>query len=325
VFYEMLTGELPVGRFAPPSEKSTVDPRVDEVVLRTLEKERERRTQTAGEVKTQVETIAGSPPDPAATKARSESASPNAPAPFWARRALWIAGVATLVLLVGVAVLPRFRPGPSQEAASVRKGPREVLCDVIRLEVGRQLREAGATYDDLQVTVAVNRDSATRFQVRYQGLRNFKGPDGATPTADGEFTMKYIGAGQWQGSLGGKQFTVLAGSRDNIDLPFVNDPQVIGQWESVDFVADPADFHPGKRAWEGELFLTGLSFLEGGKSPRPGLAWTKGTVINQVDKIASHYEIREINGKLYLFFEWKSGDVTISGMRPHFYVLKKKI
>ncbi len=66
VFYEMLTGELPIGRFAPPSEKSTVDPRVDEVVLRTLEKERERRTQTAGEVKTQVETIARgkAPSDP---------------------------------------------------------------------------------------------------------------------------------------------------------------------------------------------------------------------------------------------------------------------
>ena len=58
VFYEMLTGELPLGRFAPPSAKSTADPRLDEVVLRTLEKERERRTQTAGEVKTQVETIA---------------------------------------------------------------------------------------------------------------------------------------------------------------------------------------------------------------------------------------------------------------------------
>jgi serine/threonine protein kinase len=60
VFYEMLTGELPVGRFAPPSEKSGVDPRMDEVVLRTLEKERARRTTTAGEVKTQVETIAAS-------------------------------------------------------------------------------------------------------------------------------------------------------------------------------------------------------------------------------------------------------------------------
>ena len=57
VFYEMLTGELPLGRFAPPSQKSAADPRLDDVVIRTLAKEPERRTQTAEEVKTQVETI----------------------------------------------------------------------------------------------------------------------------------------------------------------------------------------------------------------------------------------------------------------------------
>src|SRR5207244_4737614 len=39
VFYEMLTGQLPLGRFAPPSEKAAVDIRVDEVVLRALENE----------------------------------------------------------------------------------------------------------------------------------------------------------------------------------------------------------------------------------------------------------------------------------------------
>jgi tRNA A-37 threonylcarbamoyl transferase component Bud32 len=60
VFYEMLTGELPLGRFAPPSEKSTADPRLDDVVLRALAKEPGRRTQSAGEVKTQVETICSS-------------------------------------------------------------------------------------------------------------------------------------------------------------------------------------------------------------------------------------------------------------------------
>ncbi|HEY5915032.1 MAG TPA: serine/threonine-protein kinase [Verrucomicrobiae bacterium] len=62
VFYEMLTGELPVGRFAPPSQKAAVDPRVDDVVLRTLEKERERRYRSAGEVKTRVEDIRSSVP-----------------------------------------------------------------------------------------------------------------------------------------------------------------------------------------------------------------------------------------------------------------------
>jgi len=58
VFYEMLTGELPLGRFPLPSKKVHVDVRLDEVVLKTLEKEPELRYQQASEVKIDVETIA---------------------------------------------------------------------------------------------------------------------------------------------------------------------------------------------------------------------------------------------------------------------------
>jgi hypothetical protein len=57
VFYEMLTGELPLGRFPLPSKKVEVDVRLDEIVLRTLEKEPDRRYQHASEVRTEVETI----------------------------------------------------------------------------------------------------------------------------------------------------------------------------------------------------------------------------------------------------------------------------
>ena len=61
VFYEMLTGELPLGKFSSRRRsKVQVDVRLDEVVLRALEKEPERRYQQASEVKTDVETIAGS-------------------------------------------------------------------------------------------------------------------------------------------------------------------------------------------------------------------------------------------------------------------------
>lgn len=58
VFYEMLTGELPLGRFAPPSRKPGVDVRLDEVVYKTLEKDPEQRYQHASEVKTDVDGIA---------------------------------------------------------------------------------------------------------------------------------------------------------------------------------------------------------------------------------------------------------------------------
>ena len=71
VFYEMLTGELPLGKFEPPSRKVQVDVRLDDVVLRALEKEPERRYQHASQVKTAVDTIAGSAAPPPASASRS--------------------------------------------------------------------------------------------------------------------------------------------------------------------------------------------------------------------------------------------------------------
>jgi predicted Ser/Thr protein kinase len=55
VFYEMLTGQLPVGHFPMPSEKAGTDAFLDEVVLHAIEREPERRYQHASDVKTDVE------------------------------------------------------------------------------------------------------------------------------------------------------------------------------------------------------------------------------------------------------------------------------
>jgi hypothetical protein len=59
VFYEMLTGELPLGAFPPPSRRAGVDPRLDAVVLRALERERDRRYQHASDLGTSARTLAG--------------------------------------------------------------------------------------------------------------------------------------------------------------------------------------------------------------------------------------------------------------------------
>jgi predicted Ser/Thr protein kinase len=60
-FYEMLTGALPLGRFPVPSKMVRIDVRLDDVVLRTLEKAPELRYQQAGDVKAEVETISRTP------------------------------------------------------------------------------------------------------------------------------------------------------------------------------------------------------------------------------------------------------------------------
>lgn len=57
VFYELLTGQLPVGNFPRPSQKVQVDVRLDEVVLRALEHEPQQRYQHASQVKLEVEAI----------------------------------------------------------------------------------------------------------------------------------------------------------------------------------------------------------------------------------------------------------------------------
>jgi len=88
VFYEMLTGELPVGRFPLPSQRVEVDVRLDDVVLRTLEKEPQRRYQQAGELRTDVMTLTaagvgaglvGSSMAPQSLVAAQGTASPKEP------------------------------------------------------------------------------------------------------------------------------------------------------------------------------------------------------------------------------------------------------
>ena len=58
VLYEMLTGERPKGRVEAPSKRVQVDIRIDEIVLRALEKEPELRFATAAEFRGQLESVA---------------------------------------------------------------------------------------------------------------------------------------------------------------------------------------------------------------------------------------------------------------------------
>ncbi|HEY2081734.1 MAG TPA: serine/threonine-protein kinase, partial [Verrucomicrobiae bacterium] len=72
VFYEMLTGELPLGKFDPPSHKVQIDVRLDDVVMRSLSKNPERRYQHVSEVRTELESIAETPADAGKSSQQSQ-------------------------------------------------------------------------------------------------------------------------------------------------------------------------------------------------------------------------------------------------------------
>lgn len=99
VFYEMLTGDLPLGKFAPPSRKVEVDVRLDEVVLRALENDPARRYQHASEVKSEVETIRHAPAPPVPPV--GAVASPEPP-PRFSRTAIVGAGWAPLFFIMSL-------------------------------------------------------------------------------------------------------------------------------------------------------------------------------------------------------------------------------
>ena len=129
VFYQMLTGELPGKPIEPPSRKVHIDVRLDEVVLRAMEKNPELRYQQVSEVKTMVESISSSsspvaetgpsPARPAATRGRIRAAL-IVGVLVW----LFVAGTVTLIMggaeswkVVAVISCPqKSQPGRPAEA-----------------------------------------------------------------------------------------------------------------------------------------------------------------------------------------------------------------
>lgn len=92
LIYEMLTGNLPMGRFEPPSRRIAIDLRMDEVVLRSLERDPERRWQQVAQMTQVMEDIRTSP----TTMAKSpttDSGKKTVPEPLsspWSRTCAWL-------------------------------------------------------------------------------------------------------------------------------------------------------------------------------------------------------------------------------------------
>lgn len=113
------------------------------------------------------------------------------------------------------------------------------------------------------------------------------------------------------------------------EIKFESDDNVLGRWVTVDFVKKIEDFDPGRKHWQGELILNELVFENDGqlqwsnKNEKPNThQWTKGKV-DPLNKRPAVYQLRIIDERNYLFFEWLSGNVMTRGQKPYYYVLKQ--
>ena len=144
VLYEMLTGELPLGRFPAPSEACGVDSRLDGVVMRSLEKKREKRFQNAGELRTGI----------------ADAASGKAPAFKVSGR--WVAAVCAIPLLIFLGWV--MRPPAVEKAPTPQPEP------AAQIEARAQREAAQKRFEQAQPWIAqASRTDST--EARDAGLR----------------------------------------------------------------------------------------------------------------------------------------------------------
>ncbi|HRF01387.1 MAG TPA: protein kinase [Pirellulaceae bacterium] len=130
VFYELLTGHLPVGRFELPSDKGSVSKQLDQVVLRALERQPQNRYQDAVSLRTDIERFARDPrllapetPTPAAPQATTPAPDATGRAAFdpFAAAASPRAAMPIDPFPAGAAVPPTKPSGPSPHRSSSRR------------------------------------------------------------------------------------------------------------------------------------------------------------------------------------------------------------
>lgn len=113
---------------------------------------------------------------------------------------------------------------------------------------------------------------------------------------------------------------------ENIDVPFENDPLVIGRWKMIDCVPCKESFNPDCiKATDLNKAVKELYFLPEGEKYWC-FGWTRGYLLSKCgwpDKVnRDRYEIEIMAGKEYLFIEFKAYDYYCGG-KPEVWVLER--
>ncbi len=124
------------------------------------------------------------------------------------------------------------------------------------------------------------------------------------------------------------------GLHDSMDYKFVTDKDAVGKWEAIDFVDTLDQFNSKDTTRRKYVWPCTYNFYDDGKMVTSSIdgatglnkdyeqLWTKGYVVATEDTVPA-YVIKQLNGKTFMLYEWKSGDYTIRGQKPSYFVLVK--
>ena len=121
--------------------------------------------------------------------------------------------------------------------------------------------------------------------------------------------------------------------RDDVNLLYVPDSRVIGEWEAIDVINTPGDFSTVPCEDKKPYFIHGIEFFERGicykfmhsgpKSVKILYSYTKDYVLCERQSHAERYEIRTVADRDYMIMEHKSGDYSYLGEINCYYVFRR--
>lgn len=122
-------------------------------------------------------------------------------------------------------------------------------------------------------------------------------------------------------------------TKDDINIPFVEDKNVLGVWKCIDLVDNEKQFNPNSKYYEHYMMWDKFVFSPNGElmvvfedKGTNNIKYTKGIIINEMfQNTATAYKVKKIDGKQYMFKEHKSGDYVWGKMKPYLYVFKKEV
>ena len=120
--------------------------------------------------------------------------------------------------------------------------------------------------------------------------------------------------------------------KDNRNLPFVNDEEIIGKWRAHSFLGNKSEF-PKPEEDIDDLYFKEIEFFADGKcrcvyeddifEGNDKISWTKNFLLRKWNWSACEYEIRKKDGTEYMIIEWKSGDYRFGGFDTNYYVFTR--
>ncbi len=116
--------------------------------------------------------------------------------------------------------------------------------------------------------------------------------------------------------------------KDQTNLPFISDSQIIGTWKGIAISNNLDTFNPKNNNFPS--FIYDITFEKDGNvkirytdGRISNLKWTKDFLIDNTNSLCSKYEIKVIDNKKFLFIENKNGDYIYNGHISSYLIFKK--